>query len=296
MNTWKTPEYYIPEVYSCDYNTRKTVGCTEQFYQMGFLKNGVWDYYAEYQTLCKTCSNLPRYMGIYYGENKYTDNIQTKEMVVCYCKISTHEELTKFVSTVSKTTKAILFNDIRVDNLDILEDLHELECVIISYCPKLNSFWNFERTPRLKVLKYQGNRHFIDITQIEKAINLEYFEIDVLTSQSNLNFIQSFESLTKLKKLKEVVLRGVMCLDNNIDSLINISNLEKLWISPNTFSLDDFAKFESLKFKIFEEYGIFQNGDFSCPLGKGGRVFRSEKSKEAFKQKYYDIMSIYKKQ
>lgn len=210
--------------------------------------------------------------------------------------ISAHEELTKFVSTISKTTKAILFNDIRVDNLDILEDLHELECVIISYCPKLNGFWDFERTPRLKVLKYKGNRHFIDITQIEKAINLEYFEIDVLISQSNLNFIQSFEPLTKLKKLKEVVLRGVMCLDNNIDSLINISNLEKLWISPNTFSLDDFAKFESQKFKIFEEYGIFQNGDFSCPLGKGGRVFRSEKSKEEFKQKYYDIMSIYKKQ
>jgi hypothetical protein len=60
--------------------------------------------------------------------------------------------------------------------------------------------------------------------------------------------------------------------------------------------LQDFAKFEALKFKIFEEYGIFQNGDFSCPLGKGERIFRSEKSKEVFKQKYYDIMSIYKKQ
>ena len=47
--------------------------------------------------------------------------------------------------------------------------------------------------------------------------------------------------------------------------------------------------------KGLEEYGIFQNGDFSCPLGKGERIFRSEKAKEAFKQKYYDMMSIYKK-
>ena len=28
--------------------------------------------------------------------------------------------------------------------------------------------------------------------------NLEYFEIDILTSQSNLNYIQSFEPLTKI--------------------------------------------------------------------------------------------------
>jgi len=295
MNHWKTPDSYITEAYICDYDTREKIGCTERFHEMGFFKNGCWDYYAQYQTLCKKCSYFTHSIGIYFGNGNHTDNIQMKEIVICHCKISTQEQFSLFISTISKSTKVLVFNDIRIDNLALLKDLRELECVLISYCPKLNSFWDFYGTPCLKVLQYTGNRHFIDVAQIGQAKNLEYFEIDVLTSQSNLNYIQSFEPLTKLKKLKEVVLRGTMCLDNNIDYLINIANLEKLWISPNTFSVEDFAKFESLKFKIFEEYGIFQNGDFSCPLGKGERIFRSEKAKEKFKQKYYDILSIYNK-
>lgn len=295
MNNWKTPDRYITEAYICDYATREKISCTERFHEMGFFKNGYWDYYAQYQTLCKKCSYFTHSIGIYFGNGNHTDNIQMKETVICHCKISTQEQLSLFISIISKSTKVLVFNDIRIDNLALLKDLRELECVLISHCPKLNSFWDFESTAHLKVLKYQANKHLIDIMQIGKAVNLEYFEIDILTSQSNLNYIQSFEPLTKLKKLKEVVLRGVMCLDDNIDHLINIPNLAKLWISPNTFSLQDFAKFEALKFKIFEEYGIFQNGDFSCPLGKGERIFRSEKAKEAFKEKYYNIMSIYKK-
>ena len=295
MKAWKTPDSYLLEAYMCNYNIREKIGCTRQFHEMGFLKNGRWDYYAQYQTLCKKCSHFDQDIGVYFGDGNHTDNIQTKEKVICFCKISTHEQLSHFINTVSKSIKVLVFNDIRVDNLALLKDLRELECVLVSYCPKLIGFWDFKSTSCLKVLQYNGNRHLINIEQIGEAANLEYLGIDILTSQTNLNYIQSFEPLTKLKKLKEVVLRGVMCLDNNIDHLINISKLEKLWISPNTFSLQDFAKFESLKFKIFEEYGIFQNGDFSCPLGKGERIFRSEKAKEAFKQKYYDMMSIYKK-
>ena len=295
MRTWKTPDDYLLEVYTCNYDIKENLGCTRKFHELGFFKNGRWDYYSQYQTLCKNCDYFSPIVGVYFEDGKHTDNIQSKEIVVCHHKISTQEQLLHFVSLISKSTKTLIFNDIRTENLLPLQNLQELECVIISYCPKLNSFWDFQSTPHLKVLKYNANKHLTDITQICNATNLEYFEIDILTSQINFNHVQSFEPLTKLTKLKEVVLRGVTCLDNNIENLINIPNLEKLWISPNTFYFKDFAKFEALKFKIFEEYGIFQNGDFSCPLGKGERVFRSAKSKETFKQKYNDVLSTYKK-
>ena len=294
MNTWKTPDNYLTGIDTCDYDIRQKIGCTKLFHKLGFFKNGRWDEYGRYQALCKKCDYFIPEVGIYFGNGNYSDNIQEKETVFCF-KISTQKELLQVLSTISKSTKVLMLSDIRVDNLTALNDLHELECVQIDYCPKLNSFWDFKNTPNLKVFRYLGNKHLLDISQIGEASKLEYFEIDILTSQMNLNYVQSFEPLTKLKNLKEVVLRGTACLDDNIDNLINIPNLEKLWISPNTFSVESFAKFEALKFKIYEEYGIFEPNNFSCPLGKGQRCFRSEQGKEKFKQKYFDLMSTYKK-
>ena len=294
MGTWKTPNSYITEVYTCSYSIYEKIGCVKLFHEMGFFKNGRWDEYGKYQTLCKKCDYFIHSVGVYFGQGNYTEDIQTKETVFCY-KISTQEELLQVVSTISKSTKVLILNDVRVEDLTALNNLRELECVLICYCPKLNAFWDFQNTPNLKVFRYTGNKYLLDITQIGEALNLEYFEMDFLTSQTNNNHVYSFRPLTKLKKLKEVVLRGVTCLDDNIDALIHIENLEKLWISPNAFSVEAFAKFEALKFMIYNEYGIFQAEDYSCPLGKGQRSFRSQQSRENFKQKYSDLMSMYKR-
>ena len=85
--------------------------------------------------------------------------------------------------------------------------------------------------------------------------------------------------------------------ENNVylKDCINIPNLEKLWISPHTFETEQFAKFEALKFKIYDEYGIYKNGDdYIRPLGKGGRTFRSEKAKIAYQEEYAKMMEKYK--
>ena len=51
----------------------------------------------------------------------------------------------------------------------------------------------------------------------------------------------------------------------------------------------------SLKFKIYDEYGIYQNGDdYIRPLGKGGRLFRSDKSRAKFEEEYRFLMSKFK--
>ena len=110
-----------------------------------------------------------------------------------------------------------------------------------------------------------------------------------------LSYVDSFYPLTKLPNLKELALECAMCSDGNIDNLINIPNFEKLWISPHTFETEQFAKFEALKFKIYDEYGIYKNGDdYVRPLGKGGRTFRSEKEKIAYQEEYAKMMEKYK--
>lgn len=296
MRDWKNPNDYFTDemIYVCDYDIRQEIGCTEKFINLGFLKDLRWDYFAEYKTLCKDCKYYRHDVGVYFGNGNYTINFPTEDVIYCRTIIRNEDELSLFVSLVPKTIKAIFFDDIRIDNLSALKELSSLECVIISYCPKLLSFWNFEKTPNLKVLKYTANSHLKDLSELSKAENLEYFEIESLVSNVNMNYVDSFYPLTKLEKLKEVSFSSVMCSDNNIDNLINIPNLCKMWISPNTFSTEDFAKFEALKFKIYEEYGIYKNGDdFVCPLGKGKRCFRSEKAKEKFTNEYLELMGKY---
>ena len=62
------------------------------------------------------------------------------------------------------------------------------------------------------------------------------------------------------------------------------------------YSTEDFAKFEALKFKIYDEYGIYESHEEEPtiedirPLGKGKRYFKSEKSKEKFILKYKNMM------
>ena len=55
MVGWKRPENYIADENICCFDVREKVGCTEKFRESGLLKNGRWDYFAQYQMLCKNC-------------------------------------------------------------------------------------------------------------------------------------------------------------------------------------------------------------------------------------------------
>ena len=297
MNDWKTPySYFLDDtIYNCDYNIREEIGCIEKFRKWGFLKDLKWDFFAEYKALCKNCKHYKHDIGVYFGNGNCTDNFQNKNTILCRTKIKNQDELSLFISLVPKTVKAIYFDDVQTADLSALTKLISLECVVISYCPKLISFWDFEKTPSLKVLKYTANSHIKDLSELSKAENLEYFEIDSLISNTNINYVDSFYPLTKLKNLRQVSFSALTCLDKNIDNLINIPNLCKMWISPNTFPTEDFAKFETLKFKIYDEYGIYQNGkDFICPLGKGKRFFTSDKAKDKHLKNYLELMNKYR--
>lgn len=302
MKSWKTPEDYIEECiqWHCSSGTREAVGCTEKFYELGFfdMSRGGWDLYAEYQTLCKNCPHYTHDIALYFGIGKYTDNISESDTVWCRYKISKKSEFEDLLSVIPQEIKAISFTDFRLETLAGLENFPNLECVLIGYAPKLVHFWDFTKTPNLKVLEYVSNTRLTNLNEISEAKSLEYFGISTLISRlDKLSYIDSFYPLTQLTNLKELSLECAMCSDGNIDNLINIPNLEKLWISPHTFETEQFAKFEALKFKIYDEYGIYKNGDdYVRSLGKGGRLFRSEKSKTQFEEEYRSLMLKFKTQ
>ena len=292
---WKTPDSFWNNVTStCEYEVRQEIGCTELFYNKGFLKNLVWDHYAEYETLCKKCPHYFKGCGIYFGNGHHTDDLSEQEIVWCRCRIKTLEELKAAADRFSGNTKAIILEDIRTPELSPLEAFANLECVVIKYCPKLERFWDFSKTPALSVLTYLSNNVLKDLSVLKGADNLQYCEIETLISRTNLMYVDSFWPLSDLPSLKELSLTCVMCRDNDISALIAIPSLEKLWISPNTFSTEDFARFESQKFRIYDEYGIYKSGeDYVCGLGKGKAAFRSEKSKRKFEEEYFQLMRKY---
>lgn len=300
MNSWKTPENYRNEhlCWHCNYDIRKQIGCTEKFFELGYYNRNTsrWDYYAEYQTLCKNCPHYMHDIGIYFGKGKYTDNIHLQDRICCLADVATEDDFEDLISAISPTVKSINFcYKVGIEKLTLLEELHCLECALFGSFPKNWRFWDFKKTPNLKVLEFLSTSHFTDLSELSNAKSLEYLGITTLTGRlDKLFYVDSFYPLTVLPNLKELSLECVMCSDGNIDNLINIPNLEKLWIAPHTFTNQDFAKFEALKFKIYDEYGIYQHGEYIRPLGKGGRCFRSEKTKMKYQMDYSELMKNYK--
>lgn len=295
MEKWKTPDYYGHEFFDgeCNYNARQKKGCTKKFNANGF-RHAISEGYAKYNFLCKKCRHYYHSIGVYFGDGHTTDNIAEKSTVLCQCKIRNHEEFVRALSFIPNGVKAVIFYEVRTEALEELERFSELECVLLNYSPKLTRFWDFTKTPKLKVLEYYANPHLTDLTELSRAEELEYLGIKTPTSRMGMNFVESFAPLSGLANLRELLLEAVVCRDNNIDNLIAIPKLEKMWLSPNTFSTEDFAKFEALKFKIFEEYGFFY-GYAEHPLGKGRRQLRSAQAKEKFLAEYREMMQQFMK-
>ena len=74
-----------------------------------------------------------------------------------------------------------------------------------------------------------------------------------------------------------------------------LDSLEYLWISPNLFPMECYARFEAQKFKLSDEYGIYcDESDQSYPYGKGRRVMSTPAAKEKYLREYNLILEKYK--
>ena len=287
--------FYTYELY-CSSENREIVNCTEEFFNQGFLKDSVWDKYAEYLYKCKDCPYFKHDIGFYFADNHFTEKFSNKEIFVI--KVKNTEELNLVVDKLPTTTKAIWIGSIKAINFSALEKLTELQTVCINLAAK-DILWDMSKTPNLDVLEIDLGVNAPDLTKIKKAKSLRHLCLNIHTSQINNTVIPTFSFLKEMPNLDSLIISGVAAQDKNIDDLINIPNLKRLWISPDIFSTEDYAKFESLKFKIYDEYGIFEYDKEEAtiedvrPLGKGKRRFKTEKAKEKFTMQYRRIMEEY---
>ncbi len=284
--------FYTYELY-CSPEDRDIVNCTKEFLNQGFLKDSIWDKYAEYSYKCKDCPYFKHDIGFYFGDGHYTNDFSTKETFVISVKNT--EELNIVVENLPTNTKTIWIGSTKPINYSALEKLPQLQTVSIGLGAK-DILWDMQKTPNLDVLEIQLGANAPEIIEIKKAKNLRHLCLNIHTSQINKTVIPTFSFLKEMPHLDSLVISGVTTQDNNIEDLINIPNLKRLWISPDIYSTEDYAKFEALKFKIYDEYGIYEYDKEEAtiedirPLGRGKRYFKSEKSKEKFIVQYKSLM------
>ena len=284
--------FFAHELY-CSPENKKIVSCAEEFFNQGFLKNSVWDKYAEYLYKCKDCPYFRHNIGFYFGNGHYTNDFSNKEIFVINVKST--EELNCVAENLPANTKTIWISSTNPTNYYALEKLTQLQTVYISLGAK-DTLWDMSKTPALDVLEIKLGANAPELTAIKKAKNLRHLGLTIHISQLGKTVIPTFSFLKEMPDLDSLVLSGVAAQDNNIDDLINIPKLKRLWISPDIYSTEDYAKFEALKFKIYDEYGIYEYDKDDAtiedirPLGKGKRYFKTERAKEKFIIQYKKLM------
>ena len=65
--------------FRCSSDDREIVNCTDEFFDQGFLKDSVWDRYAEYQYKCKDCPYFKHDIGFYFGDHHFSNDFSNKE-------------------------------------------------------------------------------------------------------------------------------------------------------------------------------------------------------------------------
>ena len=287
--------FYTFELH-CSPEDREIVNCTKDFLEQGFLKDLRWDEYAQYTHKCKNCPYFKHDIGFYFGNGNFSDEFSTKE--IFEIRIKSTEELNFVVERMPISAKTLWIGSDKPINYSALEKLTQLQTVCIELKSK-DTLWDMEKTPNLDVLEIELGSNPPEIAKLGKSKSLRHLCLNVHISQISNTLIPTFSFLKEMPKLDSLVISGVRAQDNNIDDLISIPNLQRLWISPDIYSTEDYAKFESLKFKIFNEYGIFEYDKEEStiedirPLGKGKRYFKTEAAKEKFIAQYKNLMQKY---
>lgn len=241
---------------------------------------------------CGNCEFAIERQGFYYGKGCYSKNFEKQEYVSLE-NIKSQEEFEIVCEKINQNVKGITVSGAIMD-ASPFESFEKLEFVALSD-QKIEHFWNICKNPNLRILSVYGNKHLKSLKGIEEAKRLEC--IQFLSSVSSINTVKidSLKPLSKLPKLKEVILSATEPLDHNIDYLIELDQLEYLWISPNLFPIGCYAKFEAKKFMLSDEYGIYiEDGEDIFPYGKGKRVMHTKEQKQKYLLEYFKNMATYK--
>ena len=226
----------------------------------------------------------------------FSNNFSKQKEYLIQCKKQADAEY--IISYMNPNAEKICSHHGEVEDFSFLGKFEYLSDLRLSSSRATHLSWNMSKTPRLTSLSIEG-KYLFDISAIQNAKALRIFEFTIATSRTDRQNIQSLSTLSSLPLLERVEIQGASIADENIDHLIAIPNLQSVFISPNTYKLEDFAKFEAQKFKIGQEYGVYREDDeYLYCYGKDVRPLTIPKEKtmkiQEYLNKYYALMEKYK--
>ena len=241
---------------------------------------------------CRECAFRFENQGFYYGKNDFSNSFINQEFVRLK-NIRSQEEFEAVCGKICNEIRGIII-DGNVSDASSLERFEKLEFVVFEG-HRLSRFWNTAKNPKLRMLTVWINKHLQSLSGLEYAENLECLQFYKAPSDVGSHRVESFEPLSKLPRLKELILSSTGSFDADMEYLIRIPSLEYLWISPNLFSTESYAKFEAKKFKIFDEYGIYLEEFHDIyPYGKGKRVMHTAEQKKRYLAQYNEFLQKYR--
>lgn len=240
---------------------------------------------------CGSCEFRMDGQGFYDGNGVFSRGFESQKYVSLN-HIRTQEEFESVCDKINQDVQGIVIRG-AVANAAPLEKFKKLEFVVLSD-QKIEHFWDMSQNPCLRILSIYGNHHLKSLKGLENAENLECIQFLSHIASVNTVKVDSFAPIANLPKLKEVIISATEPLDHNMDYLIGLEALEYLWISPNLFPMECYAKFEAKKFMLSQEYGIYleEDGDI-LPYGKGKRVMHTAEQKEKYLREYRKLLGEY---
>lgn len=283
-------QYLFKNFYqTCTEQSKKTINCRgielcEDYSWMDVILDG--------EKTCRECEFRAERQGFYFGKNEFSANFEKQEFVTLE-KIRTQEEFEKVCERISAVVKGIVVRG-AVSDASPLERFELLEFVVFEG-QRITRFWDTSKTPNLRMLTIWMNKNLKSLSGLENASNMECLQFYTSFSDVAVHKIESFSPISKLSNLKELIVSATESLDHNIDYLIDLPNLEYLWISPNLFPTASYAKFEAKKFMLSDEYGIYcEETDDIYPYGKGKRVMHTAEQKKRYLSEYNEHLGKYK--
>ena len=242
---------------------------------------------------CRECEHRTERQGFYYGKNEYSAAFEQQEFVTLG-GIRTQKEFEDVCKRISRDVKGLVIRG-AISDASPLEQFASLAFVALEG-QRIAQLWDMAKTPNLRMLTVWMNKHLKSLSGLEGAANLECLQFYTSFSDVAVHKIASFAPIANLKKLKELVISATEPLDRNIDYLIDLASLSYLWISPNLFPTECYAKFEAKRFRLSEEYGIYcEEDDDIYPYGKGKRVMHSAEQKNRYLREYNALLQKYSK-
>lgn len=241
---------------------------------------------------CRNCEYIYERQGFYYGKGVYSAAFEEQKYVTLN-NIRTQEEFESVCSRINPDVQGIVIRG-AITNALPFERFEKLEFIALNG-QRIEQFWDLSKNPNLHMLTIYGNKHLKSVKGIEGAKKLACIQFLTNISSVDTVKIDSLEPLSKLPELKEVILSATEPLDHNIDYLIRLEKLEYLWISPNLFPTQSYAKFEAQKFMLSDAYGIYlEDGEDIFPYGKGKRVIHTAQQREKYLKEYLKLLGSYK--